>query len=334
MSSQPQGDLCSLYSQANGEDPIGSATPFDRCLIVEMPLPWPRDVWQASPLSRQIKKTVAESLRGRAPVRLLAIEPEAAQAQAEGSRVFWFQRPQEAGGSPLFAAYDKQEFWVPRDQLAALTAALAADDASAAVREKYALPAQGARDLFVCTQASRDACCGRFGLDVFEQLRDYAAEDWAEDLRVWRVSHLGGHRLAPTLMDMPSGQSFGHLKIELLESLVRRAGDLDALLACYRGWSGMTKYAQIAEREVWRAQGWPWPACRRAAQAADATEDGANRIRIAYETPDGKERGTFQARVETKDQVHTLNNSYTDKYFYIDRYQVRALEHWTPALSP
>ena len=333
MSSPPQGELCSLYSQANGEDPIGSATPFDRCLIVEMPLPWPRDVWQASPLSRRIKKTAAEGRRGHAPVRLLAIEPEAASVQAEGSRVFWFQRPQNPDGSPLFADYDKQEFRVPHDQLAALTAALVTDDTSAAVRERYALPAQRSRDLFVCMQASRDACCGRFGLDVFRQLQDYATEAWAEDLRVWRVSHLGGHRLAPTLMDMPSGQSFGHLKVELLESLLRREGDLDALLKCYRGWSGMTKYAQIAEREVWRAQGWPWPACRRAAQVRDAAEDGANRIRIDYETPDDKDRGTFQTRVEAKDQVHTLNNSYTDKYFYIDRYQVSDLEHRTRAGS-
>ena len=40
MSNLPQGELCSVYSFAQGEDPIGSATPFKRCLLVELPTPW------------------------------------------------------------------------------------------------------------------------------------------------------------------------------------------------------------------------------------------------------------------------------------------------------
>lgn len=327
MSNQPQGDLCSLYSQANGEDPIGSATPFDQCLIVEIPAPWPRDVWQVSASARRIKQTVAAGARAGTPVRLLALAPDPAYSQAGTARVFWYQRPQTAYGSPLFAAYDRQEYQVPHDRLPQLVEALVTDAGDSPETVGQVQSRGPARDLFVCTHDSRDACCGRFGLQLFRQLQAHAQATGDMTLRVWRISHLGGHRLAPTLMDMPSGQAFGHLTPDLLEPLLYRTGNLEQLLACYRGWSGLTKYAQIAEREIWRAQGWQWPAYRRTGHTVMPEADGTILIRIDYESPDCRDRGSYQARVAPKDQVHTLNNSYTDKYFYIDRYQVHDLEH-------
>ena len=42
---------------------------------------------------------------------------------------------------------------------------------------------------FVCTNGQRDLCCARFGLPLYNQLRERFGE------RVWQVSHLGGASL-------------------------------------------------------------------------------------------------------------------------------------------
>lgn len=324
MSDHPQGELCSLYSLANGEDPIGSATPFDRCLIMEIPLPWPRDVWRASDYTKAVKRTVLTPRAGTRPPRLLAIEPDPERSVPGQARIFWFQRPVLPDG--LFASYTKQDFLVPEAEVISFLQSLLTDDSIAL--EAYTAPDAAERDLFICTQDSRDACCGRFGLEMYRTLDGLNHGEPAESRAVWRVSHLGGHRLAPTLMDMPSGQSFGHLSLDALQPLLHRAGELDLLLDCYRGWSGMAKHGQIAEREVWRAIGWDWPEFRREAEVLEQEEDSdAHQVQIKYQAPDGLRRGTCTLWVEPRDKVHTLNNSFTDKYFYIDRYRVRDMEH-------
>ncbi len=318
----PEQQLCSLYSQANGEDPIGSATPFAYCLIVEVPTPWNRDVWQTSPFTRQIKQ-IAGVMPDRTPIRLLAMQPEPDRSRPGETRVFFYRRPEAADGPPLFAAYHKQEYAVPTPDLPDLLQALVSGATPAGISPD----AVADRDLFLCTHNARDVCCGQFGRDLLPLLRRQCEAQGTPATQVWQVSHLGGHRLAPTLMDMPTGQAFGHLKPELVEPLLTRSGALDDLLACYRGWSGMTKYAQIAEREVWRTKGWAWPHYRRTGHTQATHADGSVHIRIAYASPNGTEQGTCDLHVSLRDKVHTLNNSHTDKFFYIDRYQVSIMEN-------
>ena len=55
----------------------------------------------------------------------------------------------------------------------------------------------GARDILVCTHGARDACCGKFGYGFYVEMRGLAAVR-GDGVRVWRTSHLGGHRFAPT----------------------------------------------------------------------------------------------------------------------------------------
>ncbi len=315
--------LCSLYSQANGEDPIGSATPFAYCLIVEIPTPWNRDVWQTSDFTRQIKQTAGLMADGKTPVRLLAMQPEPNLSREDETRVFFYQRPDHPVSSPLFAAYVRQEYVVPTTELLDFLPALVSGKAPAGVRDDDAPD----RDIFLCTHDARDVCCGQFGSELLPLLRERSRVNGSSRARIWQVSHLGGHRLAPTLMDMPSGQAFGHLKPELVDALLTRSGPLDELLACYRGWSGMSKYAQIAEREVWRERGWDWAHYRRTGSIEETHDDGSVHVRIEYESPTGDEEGACDLQVAPRDQVHTLNNSHTDKYFYIDRYQVSTWEN-------
>ncbi len=57
----------------------------------------------------------------------------------------------------------------------------------------------------VCTHGSRDSCCGTVGVRLAQQLRQLNVG------RVWEVSHIGGHRFAPTLWHLPSWRVYGRL---------------------------------------------------------------------------------------------------------------------------
>lgn len=124
--------------------------------------------------------------------------------------------------------------------------------------------AQGVRDLFVCTHGARDACCGKYGAALQLELDAMVSAGTASKstpLRVWRVSHLGGHRFAPTLLDLPSGRYWGAVDSAALPALVEgpERAQFGALRRCYRGWTGLDSAAQqVAEAEAWQRLGTDW----------------------------------------------------------------------------
>ena len=59
---------------------------------------------------------------------------------------------------------------------------------------------------FVCTNAARDRCCGRFGLPVYAALRERVGA------RVWQTTHVGGHRFAPNVLVLPEGRLYGRVQ--------------------------------------------------------------------------------------------------------------------------
>ena len=65
---------------------------------------------------------------------------------------------------------------------------------------------------FVCTNGQRDLCCARFGLPVYNRLREHVGD------RVWQVTHLGGHRFAPNVLVLPQGMLYGRVGTEKNET--------------------------------------------------------------------------------------------------------------------
>ena len=74
---------------------------------------------------------------------------------------------------------------------------------------------------FVCTNGQRDLCCARFGLPVYNRLREHFRE------RVWQVTHLGGHRFAPNVLVLPQGVLYGRVGAED-ESIERFIAEVEA----------------------------------------------------------------------------------------------------------
>lgn len=165
-------------------------------------------------------------------------------------RVFHYFRPQK-----MFANYEKAEYWVEKERLTELVRAIVLEPEKLTHFYSDRQDGSQVREILVCTHTQYDTACGRYGTPLYQKLRKHYADD---NLRIWHTSHFGGHKFAPTLIDFPSGRFWGHLKPELLDSLVYQQGDLESLKYCYRGWSGLSRFAQIAEREVWLQEGWQW----------------------------------------------------------------------------
>ncbi|AHJ29013.1 sucrase ferredoxin [Nodularia spumigena CS-584] len=246
---------CSVVSQANREDPIGTAGTVDEWLLVEVPQPWKTDLWQQKPqfqpLLQVVEKLASQPLR-YFKTRLLAIAPHKIHTHPELVRIFHYKRP-----AKLFAQYTKQEYLLPLAEIASLAEAILFQPRQLIRFQTYQQPTAHIREILICTHANYDRACGKFGYPLYRQLqKKYATA--TENLRVWQTNHFGGHQFAPTLIDFPNGQIWGHLELDILDCLIYRQGDVSQLRPFYRGWTGLSKFEQIAEREIWMQQGWNW----------------------------------------------------------------------------
>jgi hypothetical protein len=278
---------------------------------------------QAGALSQEMIDLMALWLaryRAGAPYNhgMLMIAPDPAYSRSGYRRVIYFARP--AGP---FAHLDRAEYLVPEAEAGPLVWALYEAREELARFDTYRVATADApvRDLLVCTHGTIDVVCGKFGYPIYRFLRDHYAGD---ALRVWRVSHFGGHVFAPTVLEMPTGHFWAYVGEAQAHQIVTRRGDVADLRGHYRGWAGVaTGFAQAAECEAWQREGWRWFHYAKSGTVIEqAASDGkATRalVQLDYVRPDGV-AGVFTAQVdmthkiETKPSTHKEQNSAYPQY--------------------
>jgi len=227
---------CATHSRQLGFDPGGTAFWVDEIIVVDVPLPWRKPVWQKPGLGHVPDLVSTARDRGRR-VRVLAAVPEATDRST--SEVSVHRRL--AGG----AGFVTTRHSVAVDHAVGLVDSLltAGPDSSPTTVVGTAAPA---RELLVCTQGSHDICCGTHGVTFAAAMR--SAEP---SLTVRRVSHTGGHRFAPTSVSLPDGRMWGLLDAETMSEIIHHTVS-PALVAPYcRGFTGAAPGpAQVAERAV------------------------------------------------------------------------------------
>lgn len=301
---------CSRFTIATGEDPVGTASGYRRYLLIEVPTPWRSDVWQSKYVPSGVIAARKRAVSLGKELRFLAVVPEPKYARPGFTRVLDFRRPENA-----FARFQRDEFLVLHEAVGDLVNALVGD--SAADLEPFAVYRDGnsdVRDLLVCSHGSHDACCGTFGFRLYRTLQPYS-DDPAGNLRIWRVSHIGGHRFAPTVIDFPEARYWAHLDAETAELLIRRDRPVERLRSHYRGWGGLGPFEQIVEREIFIREGWAWKDFLKTGQVLEAAseldfdpealidpvfaEQPVRRVtvRIAYRSPDHRRSGTYEATI-------------------------------------
>ena len=314
--------LACAISRANGENPAGTGTPFTGYLLVEVAPPWKYDVGE----SRRFPEGLWEAVKGgwEAGVieKFTAIMPDREYSREGHTSAILLRRPAD----PFFAFYQKEEYSVPEGELVPLVEALSGPEGPSRFA-RYGEDTSDVREVLVCTHGSHDVCCGRFGHPLYKELRqEYAAASEGR-LRVWRTSHLGGHRFAPNLIDLPEGRYWGRMRPEDLENFVTRNGSASDLREFYRGWAGLSgEFEQIAEGEAFAREGWGWAEYPKAGEVIEVDEDGERaEVRIEYRTPDGAS-GAYEVTVEATGSVMTQLNSGTEALQEARQYGVSRLE--------
>lgn len=320
---------CNRLAIEKGLDPGGTAGSFDDAVLIELPLPWRKNLYEpGGPLPEQAVQLMALWLQryhetGEYRHRPLLIAPDDAYSRAGYRRVMFYQRSENA-----IAAFDKVEYSVPQDELGALLWALFEARHDLPRFARYRTPeADRIRDVLVCTHGTVDAACAKFGYPLYNELRRNYAD---EGLRAWRVSHFGGHVFAPTLMDMPTGHYWAYVEHAQARQIVTRSGDVATLRGHYRGWAGLKGgFLQAAERDLWQFHGWDWFHWTKRGEtlAQDADEDNPAwaQVRIHATAPDGTAYA-YDLRVEVTNHVETITTTGTDRTYNYPQYAVTRTE--------
>lgn len=263
---------CRQQAMDLGLDPVGTAQPLAGLVLVERPLPWPRDVSEDPVLAPAVEAGLAggEDL----PVRPFAVVPAEADSRAARARdgrvtVSSFVNP-EATAAP----FRKRTYRVAADRVADVARTLAAGEAP---DEPVTDDTSDRGDLLICTHGARDRCCGNLGTTLYRSV----SARWSS-LNVHRVSHTGGHRFAPTAILLPSGTVWGHLDDEVLDSIVNRTVPFVEVIRHFRGSAVMaSRAAQVAEAAVAARVGWSlFDGPRQVAVLAEPGPDRPGRFEI------------------------------------------------------
>lgn len=217
--------FCAVDS-VEADDPLaGTATHAESNLLIS----WPRPKWSRS---LRIARDMDDDLASR--INRLA---------ASGRRVNLIdQRGRPALSHRLYLLPEGRSFDVERRDLPAFLDALASgNDLSGWTSE-----AMTGSLVLCCTHGRKDKCCAKFGYAAYQALVRTVA-DRNLPFEVWESSHLGGCRLAASIIVFPSMRKYGRVAPEQVLPFLQHEADGLPYLPCYRGQSLLTPAQQCAE---------------------------------------------------------------------------------------
>ncbi|WP_189133004.1 sucrase ferredoxin [Wenjunlia tyrosinilytica] len=226
---------CATAARELHEPLAATAATARTWLLVEQPGPWGAKALTSSHLDRAVGRRLETS------------------ADGTGTRVALVRRP---GRHADVHRPDRHEVivahtvpgraWVRRatvadpEQLTSLDlAALGRGDHGGFGREHRGDPLA-----LVCTNGKRDRCCALLGRPLAAEL---AAMGGAE---VWEITHIGGHRFAPTMLALPHGYAYGRLSAHAAKDVLLATREGRVVLERCRGRSAWDRPGQAAELVV------------------------------------------------------------------------------------
>lgn len=226
---------CAEFARRERLDPVGSAGNYSGMLLVELPLPWQSRIEDMEEIAAAV---TALGVARKQRYRVQAVVP-----RGKVRRLTMYETKGECS------------FGIERRTL---TVSENVYGAVIALAEGRGTSMDGQLgDVLVCTHGRRDQCCGSMGSRLAIELAPIWESLAPAGVQLWRTSHTGGHRFAPTFMVLPEGTVWGYADAELLKRVVHRSGSPDSVLDRYRGCIWLRSSAlQALEREVIRRAGW------------------------------------------------------------------------------
>lgn len=254
--------FCAIANQETGEDLIGTAGHYQAYVLIECPEPWPAKVFSLETAfsSQHLPPALCQyikALRQERSVQVLAVNRNSAPREPLTLMVYESKMPSDYA-SGIAASTDKsiegyRGYEYKLSDLTQVVDCLEAHWQGGRIGQPIVQ-----RDILVCTHGMRDRCCARFGRPLFRDAARSAERDKLPNTRVWKVSHIGGHRFAPTAISFPDGRYYGRLSLSALQQIVMRSGSISQLRSVYRGWGLLPKPLQVLERQLMLKHGWSW----------------------------------------------------------------------------
>ncbi|MBH8565360.1 sucrase ferredoxin [Nostoc sp. CENA67] len=287
--------FCSDYTRQVGEDVIGSATNYQTYILVECPPPWTSEAFNSKWVPNNLQVLVEEVQRARLPIRFLLIANDSSH-KVDHTTLLIYHRLEG-----LSQGYSKHEFKLPNIE----QVAVAVRKWLSGKNSGYVIETNVTRDILVCTHGSHDRCCARYGNPFYFYANATISNLDFNNIRLWKSSHFGGHRFAPTAIDLPEGRYYGVLDQDSFQSILTRSGDIQCLNKVYRGWGILPTAMQILERELILQYGWDWFNYKVVGKIIEQSLDNNTILgELTFEQSSGSQY-TYQVKL-VKDETKTL----------------------------
>ena len=220
--------FCSELSRRSAEKTFGTASVGAVWLLLEYPHGWGRHTFEESALSPAVKSFLKETLASIKHSRLLFIKTDRGRRDERMNLFVVRCRERE----PFIVRLRLKDY----DDVLSLDLGAVASGRDLQGGELTREPLH-----LVCTHGRRDKCCAKFGIPVYNALRDCEGES------VWQSSHVGGDRFAANVVCFPHGLFYAHTTEETARRVVSeyRAGRV--VLEKFRGRACYFGFAQAAE---------------------------------------------------------------------------------------
>ncbi|MGD1716586.1 sucrase ferredoxin [Dapis sp. BLCC M172] len=241
--------FCADGCREADEDIIGSGTNYAVYVLIECPYPWEYNAFESRYFPKNLEILMTEVNRAKLSLRFLLITQN--QNYRQNNRKILIYEKEERS---FINGYKKYEFDVDHPEKIApiIQKYLVGDNLDTKTKNNPT------RDILVCTHGSHDKCCAKYGNPFYTEAKKSISQLGLKNTRIWKASHFGGHRFAPTIIDFPDGRYYGLLNQESFQAILLRNENIELLNRVYRGWGILPTCIQVLERELIFRQGWEW----------------------------------------------------------------------------
>ena len=226
---------CATTSRELDEPLAGTAATARTWLLIEQQGPWGAKALTGSHLDPELGRALETAAQGTG-VRVALIRRPGRHADGRTTSRHQVYVAHAVPGRTWLRSYVTED---PRRLLDLDFAALGAGDHGG-----FGTPHTGAPLALVCTNGKRDRCCALLGRPLAEELAAAGEEG------VWEITHLGGHRFAPTVLVLPYGYAYGRTEAHAVKEILAAVRMDRVVLKGCRGNSAWERPGQAAELAV------------------------------------------------------------------------------------
>ena len=315
MSKIVNKNLCSNYSLNINESPIGSASNFDKYLLIGVPTPWKSEITESEKFPKKIKALLQENPNLLKSTKILGFNTETKYDDVDKTHIILFAKPK---GN--FENFSKFEFVSNQKNLEELILHLLNSNYKNHPSEIN--QNNNSRDLLICIHGARDTCCASIGYPIYEKI---LTSKKSFKVNAIQVSHIGGHRFAPNIIDMPDGRNWVKLSKDSIDSFISQKKPLNSFTENYRGWTILKNgFEQVAEREAFSIEGWDWIHKKILSIQTLETKNLLNSklIEIKYCNSDGTKNKEIHVEVKKTEKLPVLKCTKNEITEYSQQYEV------------